>query len=416
MRRLLFGFLLLLSIPAFSFQPSAPEPDSTQYVILVSFDGFRYDYAQKYQAKNLLKMAEEGVRAKAMIPSFPSKTFPNHYTLVTGLYPGHHGLVDNNYYDPSRQTIYRMHDREKVEDPYYYGGTPLWQLAQQQGLKTASYFWVGSETPIQGEFPTYYYKYDGDVPNKKRINQVINWLELPAADRPRFISLYFSLVDSEGHHSGPESAQLEATVLEADQLVRKLMKEVEKLSLNVNVIITSDHGMQLMHGKPETYISLSGLIQQLGDKVVVMNNGTHCHMYAKTKEDISNLYDLTTASMQNKPVTVLRKKDMPEEWHYAKSDRVGDILITANTGHYLTEKTIQSVARMQNDWGTHGFNPYNTPAMGAIFYAKGPAFKNGLVIEPFENVHVYPLITEILGLTNPEDIDGKAAVLQPILK
>src|SRR5688500_9149888 len=184
MRAVILIFFSILLYPA----DGLSQAKDTPYVILVSFDGFRYDYVEKYDLPNFKSFIKKGSASDGMIPSFPSKTFPNHYTLVTGLYPGHHGLVDNAFYDPTLHQYYAIRDRAAVHNPAYYGGTPLWQLAQQQGLKTASFFWVGSEAPIQGKYPDYYFDYDESVPNKKRVDQTVAWLKLPPTERPHFIS------------------------------------------------------------------------------------------------------------------------------------------------------------------------------------------------------------------------------------
>jgi len=184
-----------------------PAQQDRPYVVMVSLDGFRYDYAEQYQAPHLLRLAQEGASASAMLPSYPSKTFPNHYTLVTGLYPARHGLVGNTFYDSEKADMYRIRDREKVEDGSWYGGTPLWVLAEQNGMLAASYFWVGSEADVQGVRPSYWYPYDGDVPHGERVRQVIEWLELPPAQRPHLITCYFSVVDSRGHQIGRASCR-----------------------------------------------------------------------------------------------------------------------------------------------------------------------------------------------------------------
>ena len=181
MRPFCFLVLFLSSYLSYGQQDSAP------YVVLVSFDGFRYDYVQRFNLPHFKKFIREGSCAKGLIPSFPSKTFPNHYTLVTGLYPGNHGLVDNHFYDPEMRKQYSMKDRAVAVDPRYYGGTPLWQLAQQQGMRSASYFWVGSEVEIQHKLPDYYLKYDESVADASRVEQTIAWLQLPEKERPHFI-------------------------------------------------------------------------------------------------------------------------------------------------------------------------------------------------------------------------------------
>jgi predicted AlkP superfamily pyrophosphatase or phosphodiesterase len=186
MRRLL---LLLLTFVVYA---AVAQKKSTPYVILISFDGFRHDYVQKFDPPHFKEFIRKGAAADGLIPSFPSKTFPNHYTLVTGLYPGHHGLVDNQFYDPVQLKRYGMGDRKAVLDTTFYGGMPLWQLAHKHGLKSASYFWVGSEVPLRGNYPDYYFPYNQSVPNKDRVDQTIAWLKLPEKDRPHYFTVFLS--------------------------------------------------------------------------------------------------------------------------------------------------------------------------------------------------------------------------------
>ena len=187
--------LFLLLGPCFG-QPPQDKP----YVLLISLDGFRYDYAERDHATNLLALGQSGVAAKALIPSFPTTTFPNHYTIVTGLYPAHHGIVDNSFWDPERQRV-QVQPLAATTDGRWWGGTPLWVLAEQQGMRAASFFWVGSDAEIQQTRPTYFYKYDGKIPNEQRVAQVVEWLKLPKPKRPHFITLYFSEWIMQATHS-----------------------------------------------------------------------------------------------------------------------------------------------------------------------------------------------------------------------
>ncbi|MGC1594375.1 MAG: ectonucleotide pyrophosphatase/phosphodiesterase, partial [Candidatus Acidiferrales bacterium] len=203
--------------------PNSAEQQAKHYVILVSLDGFRYGYARKYDAHNLQALGERGASAPdGMIPAYPSITFPNHYTIVTGLYPEHHGIVGNVFYDPTRKQVYSYRDPQAESDGTWYGGTPLWVLAEEQGMRAACFFWPGSEADIQGVRPSYYMKYDAKYPNEKRVEQVLAWLRLPAAQQPHFITLYFSDVDSAGHAHGPDSEEVAGAVHEVDKEVGRL--------------------------------------------------------------------------------------------------------------------------------------------------------------------------------------------------
>jgi len=387
----------------------AAQKKEKPYVVLVSFDGFRHDYVSKYDLPNFNAFIQKGVAADGLIPSFPSKTFPNHYTLVTGLYPGNHGLVDNYFYDKRLNLNYTMRNRDMVENPVFYGGTPLWQLAQQQGLKSASCFWVGSEAPVLGELPTYYYRYEQEMPNVKRIDQVMDWLKLPKKERPQFISLYFSLVDTEGHNTGPNSEALKKTVIQADSLLGYLMQGIKKTKLPVNVILVSDHGMYELEQKEETYITLSKFINLADTTVRVINGGTQAHLYTN---NVDSLYTALKAVEKN--FEAFKREDFPNHWNY-KNDRVGDIMIVANPGFYIQVNS-RNFSRLQSPvFGVHGYDPQEVREMQGIFYANGPNIRGGTTVPAFENVHVYPFIAFLLGLTPPKT-DGELSVLQPVYK
>ena len=400
-----FIFWLLLSI---SFAAGAQQKDRP-YVILISFDGFRYDYASRFDLPNFKHFIKNGAAAEGIIPSFPSKTFPNHYTLVTGLYPGHHGLVDNQFYDKELDLAYTMRDSKMVQNPNFYGGTPLWQLAQQQGLKSASCFWVGSEAPVQGEFPTYYYPYNESMPNKERVDLVMDWLKLPKKKRPQFISLYFSLVDSEGHNTGPNSQELKNTALEADSLLGYLMQGLKKIKLPVNVILVSDHGMYELEQKEETYITLSKILNLADTTVRIVNGGTQAHFYTNK---VDSLYNALKAVEEN--FEVYKRENFPARWNYNHA-RVGDVMIVANPGHYIQVNS-RNFGRLQSPvFGVHGYDPDEVPEMKGIFYANGPNIKAGTTLPALKNVHVYPFVALLLGLTPPQT-DGDVNVLKPVYK
>jgi alkaline phosphatase D len=399
---LLFVAGYLISIASYA------QPKERPYVVLVSFDGFRHDYVSRFKLPFFQEFIRKGAAAEALIPSFPSKTFPNHYTLVTGLYPGHHGLVDNAFYDPALRQYYAIRDRGAVQNPVYYGGTPLWQLAQQQGLKTASFFWVGSEAPVQGKYPDYYFDYDESVPNKKRVDQTIAWLKLPPAERPHFISLYFSLVDTEGHHSGPNSQALRETVLRADSLLGHLMHGLKTVSLPVNVIVVSDHGMMELNNTPKTFVSIPNLFDTRDSSIVFVNGGTQTHIYT---QKVDSLYDVLKKKEDH--FKVYKRKEMPARWHY-DHERTGDLLLVIEPGYYFQDQPRRAGPQL-TAFGAHGFDPGVEKSMQGIFYAAGPNIKPGTTLQPFENIHVYPFIATLLGLTMPP-IDGDPAVLKKIYK
>ncbi|HEY1202928.1 MAG TPA: ectonucleotide pyrophosphatase/phosphodiesterase, partial [Niastella sp.] len=295
------------------------------YVILISADGFRYDLADKYQAKHLQQLRSNGVQAKSMVPSYPSLTFPNHYTIATGLYPSHHGLVDNSFYDKKRDELYRIGNRKAVEDSSWYGGTPLWVLAEQQQMVTASFYWVGSEAAVKGVRPTYYYRFNDSIDIDTRLKAVKDWLMLPEEKRPHLITFYLPQVDHEEHMFGPDSKQAEEAVHFIDETIGRMVRITDSLKLPVNYIFLSDHGMITtdtvnLLAKPAA-IDTTKFKMPDGDVLV--------HMYAYNEKDIQPAYDALKKEAVDYDVYLAG--NVPARLHYGAADdwykRIGDIIL-----------------------------------------------------------------------------------------
>ena len=411
MRRLWLSFLLSLCLATQSLAqvitvdhgPNAPAQQAKPYVVLVSLDGFRYDYAGKYGAKHLLALGAEGAMAsQGMIPSYPSLTFPNHYTLVTGLYPEHHGIVANSFYDPARKQRYSYTDPVSNRDGSWYGGTPLWVLAEKQGMRSACFFWPGSEAEIDGGRPSYYLNFDDHFPDEKRINQVIAWLRLPAAQRPHFITLYYSTVDHAGHQYGPDSPETAAAVQHVDQLVGALWADLAKLQLPIDLIVVSDHGMEREQGAWIDLSSYAGL-----ENFITVGS----LLYPKSEAAAEKAYQ--ELKIKSDAFTVYRRKRVPAALHYNTNAREGDPVVVAN-GPYAIRAQVPADDRPP-EAGVHGYDPRVMKSMRALFLAVGPDIRPGSKLEPFENVNVYPLVAKILGLDAPQ-VDGSLNVLSNILK
>jgi alkaline phosphatase D len=391
--------------------PNAPQQISKPYVILVSLDGFRYDYAKRYHAEHLLALAAEGASApEGMLPSYPSITFPNHYSIVTGLYPEHHGIVGNVFYDPALKETYSNSLPDTVTDGRWYGGTPLWVLAEQQGMRSASFFWVGSEADIQGVRPTYYLKFDGKFSNGKRVEQVLAWLKLPPEQRPHFITLYFSETDGAGHRFGPDSPEVVDAVHELDFQIGKLMEGIKESKLPVDLIVLADHGMVKLEGAPIH-------LDQFGFNPAwfVQIEGTL--LYPKSDQDAQKAYEALRGKSDK--FSVYRRALVPANLHFDANPREGDPVIVPNGPFYIaTTPSSDSLVRVPV--GHHGFDVARMPEMKALFVAAGPDIRRGVVLQPFENVNVYPLIARILGLditklkTGP--IDGKLDEVEGMLQ
>lgn len=390
---------------------NSEEAKSKPYVIMISADGFRYDYAKKYNAQNLLKYSGQGIQAKAMIPSYPSITFPNHWSLITGLYPAHHGLVDNFFYDYKLQKNYAMNKKDIVEDGSWYGGIPLWALAEKQGMISASMQWVGSASEAGGKRPTYYYPYHEKFSPLEKVDKVVNWLKLPEDKRPHFISMYFPEVDGAGHHFGPEAKETEIAVQLVDAAIGNLVEKVNQLGLkNVNFIFVSDHGMIQVDGGNPLEIS-----EMLFDKkrFDFYNSQTLLRVYVKNPAEVKTVFKELKANKTDDYEVYLDKK-LPKYLHFATRDdqynRIGQILLIPKAPKVFLEKD------QKTSLGKHGYDPKLVPEMKATFFAWGSGFKNNLIIDEFSSVNVYPLVAEILDLKLDNKIDGKLKILKETLK
>ncbi|HTJ29222.1 MAG TPA: ectonucleotide pyrophosphatase/phosphodiesterase [Acidobacteriaceae bacterium] len=390
--------------------PNSEAARKAHYVVLVSLDGFRWDYTKKYGAEHLLALGKQGVWApEGMLPSYPSLTFPNHYAIVTGLYPEHNGLVANAFLDEEREAEgklarYAISDAKAVTDGSFYAGVPLWSLAEKQGMRTACLFWPGSEAEIAGERPTEYLKFDDKgVDEEKRIAQVEAWLKAPEATRPHFITLYYSDVDHAGHSYGPDAAETKAAVVKLDGLIGKLKARLDGLRLPIDLIVVSDHGMV----KIQQTVTL--------DAFADLNNFETAGplLYGKTEADRAAAYEkLKKASSA---FEAYRRKHVPAGLHYDENPREGDPVIVP-TGPYAIRAHAPAAGKPDNGpVGQHGFDPRKMPEMKASFFAVGPDLVHGKTVAPFENVNLYPWIAHILGLTAPKS-DGSLNVLAGTLR
>ncbi|GAA4282422.1 alkaline phosphatase family protein [Gaetbulibacter aestuarii] len=375
------------------------------YVIMVSIDGFRYDYAEKYNAKNILAIAKNGSSTTRLIPSFPSKTFPNHYTLVTGLYPEHHGIVYNSFFDKRTGKSYRIANREAVENGDWYGGIPLWNLAQFQGMCAASYFWVGSEANINGMHPKYYYPYNKQTPYEYRVKRILEWLQLPEKVRPHILTLYFSLVDTQGHKFGPNSEQTKEAVLYVDKQIGALREGLKLLNLPVYLVVTADHGMaEVSH-----LININNFVNVPNEQFL---GGPVAMIYTKSVAETDSLFN--TLSQQTNFKTY-KRMDVPNYLNFNDNSRIGDLVLITDPPNTIINSQ-SNKTELESIQGTHGYDPFENKDMGTIFYIEGPDIKKDFKLSPFENVNIYPLIAHLLGLKIIEPIDGKFDVTSSIIK
>lgn len=377
-----------------------------QILLMVSIDGFRHDYIDRFDAKNLKQIGKNGVRAKSLIPSYPTKTFPNHYTLVTGLYPAHHGIIDNHFYDPDLKKTYSLGDPFTVRDGVWYGGDPVWVVAEKAGLITASYFWVGSEAPIQGVRPRYYFDYNSSHPNEKRVQQVVEWIKLPEKKRPRFITLYFSVVDNAGHEGGP--SKVESAVKEVDHLIGQLRNGIQETRVPVNLIVVSDHGMTQLDSKKALDLSKAISLKNFE----VTGGGSYTSLHSSNSAEIKKAYQILKKWSPH--VHVYLRSEIPKRYHLDGTKRVGDIVLIADMPWYVLIRTPKNILKLLTQEGSHGWDNKEKDMHG-IFLAEGPGIVSGKTIPSFENIHAYPFLLEMLGLKPPRKVDGRLDVLKPII-
>jgi predicted AlkP superfamily pyrophosphatase or phosphodiesterase len=405
------GFSPALPLTHVDNGPNAAWAESQRYVVLVSLDGFRWDYARRDNAAHLLALGREGVWApEGMMPSYPSLTFPNHFTIVTGLYPGHHGLVANSFLDPARGARFSMYDPQTVTDGSWYSGVPIWSLAESKGMRTACLLWPGSEAKIAGYRPSYYARYDAKTEltpkaQQARIDDTVALLRLPAADRPHFIAIYFSKPDHEGHEFGPDAPETRAAELKVDAIVGKLETALKATRLPIDLVVVSDHGMASSEGG---WIDLDQFADLSGFEV------SGALLYGKNEEDRQRVYNrLKHVSSQ---FMVFRLKNTPPGLHLSQNAREGDPVLVV-TGPYALRAHAPALGLTDRapTKGMHGFDPRTVPEMKATFFAAGPDLLPGKTVAPFDNVNLYPWMAHMLGI-NPPETDGSLNILSGTLR
>lgn len=390
--------------------PATATPAVPATVILVSIDGYRADYLQRGLSPNLAALAAQGVRAQWMTPSFPSQTFPNHYTLVTGRYPDHHGIVANTMDDTRIQPDDRfsISNREAVEDGRWWDeATPLWVSVQQQGGHAATMFWPGSEAAIHGVRPDYWYAFDMKVTADARVDHVLQWLDLPARQRPRFLTLYFDQVDHQAHEHGPDSREVDDALRRTDAALGRLIAGLKQRGLfdRVNLVIVSDHGMAAVPADHLVYID--EWLDTRHARTVGLG------AIAGVQPDAGAHLDTRQLLAPHPHLQCWKKQDIPARFHYGSNARVPPIFCVAQAGWLITTHAAHAKHKHEDE-GEHGYDNAD-PSMRALFVAEGPAFRHAYVAPPFPNVDVYPLLARLLRIT-PESNDGNIADVSAMLR
>lgn len=397
-RHLLLTILVLLCSAC--VPPTRPV-DRTPPVLLVSIDGFRADYLDRGLTPTLAGLAADGVHAAFLRPSFPTLTFPNHYTLVTGLRPDHHGVVANRMVDPGIATSpFETWRQEPVTDPAWWrGGKPIWISAEEQGLRSAIMFWPGSEAAFAGMRPSAWTPYDKSMSGAARVDRVLGWLDQPPPQRPDLILLYLDSIDVTGHRYGPDSPELDAALVEVDQVLRRLVDGLRERGLDqrVNLVVVSDHGMASV--TPERRLYIDDVFADADVDVVHFGALTGFLPHADKRAAVE-----AAVLRKHEHMQCWRKADLPARFHFGQHPRIPPLLCLADAGWVITSKA-RSERKKPFSHGEHGYDNEN-PDMRALFVAHGPAFARGRNVPGFDNVDVYPLLVHLLGIHGVAGDDG----------
>lgn len=400
-------------LPAGSAGSNRSEHHGKPHVLLVSLDGLKPAYLDRFDLPNLRRIAERGTRARSMIAVFPTLTFPNHYSLVSGVHPETHGLVGNSFWDPRRQQAFSLGTSEAVTDGTWYLAEPLWVTAERQGMVTACFFWPGSEAAIRptgapdtapGIRPTIWNTYDGSVPNDERVRTVLEWLSRPDERRPHFVTLYFSELDSAQHDGPLDDPRVEAAAQSLDRSMGLLLDGIDQLAIRgrLYLVVTSDHGM--VETSREQAIPLDTIIDM--NEVARGYSGPVVNLHLKDASRAAALRDQLNAGLRNGRAYL--RDEVPEEFHYRANPRIGDIVVIMDEA--WTALTRPS-SREGDRRGMHGWSPF-LPSMHALFMIAGPGIRAGGVVPEVRNVDVYPLLIELLQLRPAPGIAGRPGHIQ----
>lgn len=382
-RKVLFLVVLLMS-----GMVSALAKKTT---IVISCDGFRWDYSEMYDTPFLDLMARQGVKGE-LVPSFPSKTFPNHYTLATGLRPEHHGIIANSFLNRATGARFSLSNPKTKYDARFYHGEPLWLTAQRQGLHTAVFYWPGSDVAIDGHYPDLWHSYD-EKPHltfTQRVDGIMQ--QLTAKQSPDLIMAYFEEPDASGHSYGPQAKQTRAAVENIDSLLGSLWTRIGKAGLqnSVNLVVVSDHGMTWF--TPSRQITVGRYLHKDWYQSIEGNLPANIYAAQRWQQD-----SIVAALSHVAHLHVWRKADIPQWLHYQSDPNIGDVLVLPDEGFLFTDETC-------HDGGVHGFDPAYSD-MHALFRAMGPDVRVGENIGAFSNTAVYALVCRLLGIS-PAPNDG----------
>lgn len=358
-------------------------------VILISIDGFAHQYLAMYKPPFITSLIKRGVSSKGLKPVFPSKTFPNHLSIVTGKYPAEHGIVHNKFYHREIGKNYRLGDGR--HDERWLTASPIWTIAEQQGIKTGVYFWPESEAKINGIQPSYYFPYKHKTTNETRLNQLIDWLKLPTIKRPKLLVSYISTLDSAGHDFGTQSKQVEKELLSIDTLLKNFYKRIEdETQLTPNLILVSDHGMVNLDNSKQ--IEVSSLLHKF-KKLNVVNGQTQLFIYENNAIRLNDVRSHLTANALSAHYRVYSSDTFPTHWQLQKQGAaIPDLIVDAVAPYIFVDH------KQEKGGATHGYDAELTKGLNAIFIANGPDINKNIEVPTFKNILVFDVLMNLLSL------------------
>jgi predicted AlkP superfamily pyrophosphatase or phosphodiesterase len=390
--------------------PAGATPVEERSLVLVSIDAFRWDYLQKYDAPTLRGLAAGGVHAIRLTPSFPSKTFPNHYTLVTGLWPEHHGIVSNYFYDPDLGASFSKNKAaDNADQRWWAAGEPVWITAERQGVRSACMLWPGDEVENHGRRPSFSRPYDRNLTSAQRVDSLLSWLALPAAKRPRFGALYLEVVDNAGHKFGPDSPGTAAAVKEADDAIARLLAGLQTLGQldRTDLVVLSDHGLSPTSMDRVIFLEDVMDVSQVRIESTGANGGVR-PLGGPAAELVAQIRAKAPPQLH-----AYLREEVPVRFHYRDNPRIPPVVLVADDGWMIESRADFEKLSAHYDRGNHGWDPA-LANMGALFIANGPDFQRGVELSDVDNVNVYNLLCAVLGL-QPAPNDGDQSLVRAAL-
>ncbi len=407
-KKLFISLPILLLIFIVQCNSANSDQSQTNPVLLISIDGFMNEYIDRNETPNFDRFIAGGVYAEYLIPVFPTKTFPTHWSIVTGLYTENHGIISNSFYDYELDARFSFGPPpESPNDERWWGGEPIWITAEKQGKTATTFFWPGSEATIDGVQSTRWIDYDGSVPNIERIDSVMAWLDPAGEIQADFITLYFSFVDSRGHSYGPNSPEVDDAVQEMDELLGYILDQADEIGMSnqLNIILVSDHGMAEL--SDDKVIFLDEIIDL---EVVDMVDWTPVAMIKPDEGKTSEIYEALKANEEH--YSVYLREELPERFYFTNHYRIPEIIMIADVGYTITSRPFYEDRGIMR--GNHGYDN-QAPEMHTFFAAKGPDFKQNEIVPAFESIHIYELMANLLNL-DPAPNDGNPDELLHLLR